>query len=147
MLFSLTESFLMAILSSIHNNMNNNNMSAVLVHWFSLISTSIQVLLEFTILLRWDTATEHLKKAQYLATHSCTGNLACWKKRSRRIVLTLHKFQNKTILVILTMEKRKSMRPKSHTKYDVGFYQGIVMKHSIKRNGAKVTTSNECFKD
>lgn len=44
------------------------------------------------------------------------------------------------------MEKHKNMRPKLHTKYDVGFYQGVVMKHFIKRNGAKVTTSNGYFK-
>lgn len=41
------------------------------------------------------------------------------------------------------MEKHKNMRPKFHTKYDVGFYQGVVM----KRNGAKLTTSNGYFKD
>lgn len=43
------------------------------------------------------------------------------------------------------------MRPKSHTKCDMGFYQGAVTKHeklsSIKRNGTKVTTSNGYFKD
>lgn len=45
------------------------------------------------------------------------------------------------------MEKHKNMRPKSYTKYDEGFYQGIVMKHFIKRNGAEVTKSNAYFKD
>lgn len=45
------------------------------------------------------------------------------------------------------MEKHKITRLKSHTKYDMDFYQGIVMKHLIKRNGAKVTITNEYFKD
>lgn len=39
------------------------------------------------------------------------------------------------------------MRPKSHTKCDMDFYQGIVMKHFIKRNRAKLTTINEYCKD
>lgn len=45
------------------------------------------------------------------------------------------------------MEKHKNKRPKFHTKYDVSFYQGVVMKHFIKRNRTKVTTSNGYFKD
>lgn len=98
-------------------------------------------------MLRWDTATEHLKKAQYLTTHSCTGSLDCSKKKNDPEELFLLCTSFRTILIILTMEKCKNMRPKSHTKYDVGFYQGIVMKYFIKRNGAKVTTSNEYFKD
>lgn len=45
------------------------------------------------------------------------------------------------------IQKHKNMRPKSHTKYDIGFYQGIVIKHFIKRNGAKVTIINQYCKD
>lgn len=55
----------------------HNNMSAVLVNSFSLISTSIQLLFESMILLKRDTDNECLKKVQYLITYSCTGNLAC----------------------------------------------------------------------
>lgn len=45
------------------------------------------------------------------------------------------------------MEICKNVRPKPHTKCDVGFYQGIIMKHFIKRNGDKLTTSSGYFKD
>lgn len=54
--------YAVAILLPVHNNT-----SAVLVHSFSIISTSIHPLLESVILLRRDSANEHLKKAQYMA--------------------------------------------------------------------------------
>lgn len=45
------------------------------------------------------------------------------------------------------MEKHNNMRLKSHTWYDTGFYQAIVVKHFIKRNRAKITIINEYCKD
>lgn len=62
-------------------------------------------------------------------------------------VFILHKFQNKTILMIFTrnanVEKHKNMRPKSHTKYDAHLNQGIVMTY-LKEMELKI---NEYCKD
>lgn len=75
--------------------------------------------------------------------HTCPGSMACLKNKmkvQRTVEQFLSYWELKTkpyqpyLLEVANTKKCKNMKSKSHTNYDMDFYQDIVMKDFIKQS-------------